>query len=283
MENKRPNKKSRFSLFIKGVQNKPHFKQLFIFIFAIVIMGTYVLASTVISDTGITSGGDIDLNGNGLFNTSLITIKPDLGTTPTLILASGRGQGASGAINRSALWFFSTQDYNVSDDNNRPLAIETHHWGGIQPNHVSFYSPLTEAGTPRAIQWRWGENSTGILELGQLNRIQVAENWTGYNEDELNTGAGIESKDEEFIIYLDSNSDQGGSSEFFAIKRNSAISGGTYTFFTSELSNSFQGNLSVGKELEVGTSANPVNITLYSPNGTGYSCGVADGGVFSCV
>jgi hypothetical protein len=48
-------KLSKNSNFIKGVQNKPYFKQLFIFIFAIVIMGTYVIASTVISDTGINS------------------------------------------------------------------------------------------------------------------------------------------------------------------------------------------------------------------------------------
>lgn len=58
MTNKKKETASKLNkslFFIKGVQNKPHFKQLFIFIFFIVIMGTYVLASTVISDTSITT------------------------------------------------------------------------------------------------------------------------------------------------------------------------------------------------------------------------------------
>jgi len=41
------------------------------------------------------------------------------------------------------------------------------------------------------------------------------------------------------------------------------------------------GNFTTG--LIIGSPTNSVNITMYSPDGTSYSCGVQDGGAFACI
>ncbi len=41
-------------------------------------------------------------------------------------------------------------------------------------------------------------------------------------------------------------------------------------------------NLDVAGNVTIGTSTIPTNITMYSPDGTEYSCGIADGGAWSC-
>lgn len=350
------------------------FRKLGFFLISTILMIGLAYALTV-SDTGIdTSGGDINLT------TGAVYISPPAGITPTIILASARGENSNGQQNRTALWFYNIQNPNISDDTFRSLAIETHlrNSNGTHPNHVTFYSPLNESGSPRALQWQWGIDSSGILEMPYFNRINFAEEFNGYYANQTNNGAGIESNDEQFIIYLDANSNQGGSTEHFAVKRNSKVSGGTYTFFTSEFINYFTGSLAIGTnvtpentldvqgnvsidehlmvgltspetridfnvgnneglrmnvasnnnafiEIEegnqhggrilingsanliqiqaqlsdaftnvisysyanngdiiLGDSANQRNITMYSPDGTAYTCGVANGGTFSC-
>ncbi len=38
----------------------------------------------------------------------------------------------------------------------------------------------------------------------------------------------------------------------------------------------------INQTLIIGTSASPQNITMFSPDGTRYSCGVLNGGTFAC-
>ena len=43
-----------------------------------------------------------------------------------------------------------------------------------------------------------------------------------------------------------------------------------------------QNNMSVGGSLAIGNSSNPQNITMFSPDGTAWTCGVADDGSWGC-